>query len=137
MTTNTYSLIAVIALAIIFSLLKEKMGKKGPNGAEYHKLDGASLKEWIDDKEDFFLVDVRSEDEYKVGHIKTAKNIPLQNLKIVAESTFKNKDDFIVVYCLSGKRALSAAKTLIKMGYTEVYDFGSVNKYPDGTTKKK
>ena len=136
METNTLSLIAIIALAIIFSLLKSKQKIKGPNGAEYHKISGDELKEWIDDKEDFFLVDVRTESEYQVGHIKTAKNIPLQNLDVVAESTFKNKDDFIVVYCLSGSRSIKAAKKLIKKGYTEVYDLGSVNSYPDGTTKK-
>jgi rhodanese-related sulfurtransferase len=136
MDNSTLSLMALIALAIIFSLLRGKQKIKGPNGAEYHKLNGLELKEWIDDKEEFFLVDVRTDSEYGVGHIKSAKNIPLQNLDVVAESTFKNKDDFIVVYCLSGSRSLKAAKKLIKKGYTEVYDFGSVNNYPDGTTKK-
>ncbi len=135
MDNSTLSLMAIIALAIIFSLLRNNQKITGPNGAEYHKLSGPELKEWIDDKEEFFLVDARTEGEYKVGHIKTAKNIPLQNLDVVAESTFKNKDDFIVVYCLSGSRSIKAAKKLIKKGYTEIYDLGSVNNYPDGTTK--
>lgn len=135
MDNSTLSLMGIIALAIIFSLLRNNQKISGPNGAAYHKLDGPELKEWIEDNEEFFLVDVRTENEYNVGHIKTSRNIPLQNLNVVAESTFKNKDDFIVVYCLSGSRSIKAAKKLIKMGYTEVYDLGSVNNYPDGTTK--
>lgn len=136
MDNNTISLLALVALVFLFSYLKKNEKIKGPNGATYHKISGTELKEWIDDKEEFHLVDVRNDSEYKVGHIKTAKNIPLQNLDVVAESTFKEKDDFIVVYCLSGSRAKKAAKKLIKKGYTEVYDLGSVNSYPDGTTKR-
>lgn len=125
-----------IALAVIFYLVvKNKTHVKGPNGATYHSIDADSVKEWQDDKEDFTLLDVRTPSEYSSKHIKGAKNIPVSNIKTVAEATFKDKDDFIVVYCQSGSRSKQAASALIKMGYTEVYDLGSINNWPYKKTK--
>lgn len=37
------------------------------------------------------------------------------------------KDSKILVYCRSGNRSATAAKILISMGYTNVYDFGGIN----------
>jgi rhodanese-related sulfurtransferase len=41
-----------------------------------------------------------------------------------------DKDAKILVYCRSGNRSATAAKELIEMGYTDVYDFGGIMSWP-------
>lgn len=76
------------------------------------------------------ILDVRTAQEYKSGHIKKAKNLELRQIPSKIESVIKNKDEEILVYCLSGARSRLAAKTLIKMGYTNISDFGGLSSWP-------
>ncbi|MHA1860038.1 MAG: rhodanese-like domain-containing protein [Candidatus Asgardarchaeia archaeon] len=77
-----------------------------------------------ENKEDFKLVDVLSEDDYKRGHIPGAINIPLEKLEKLADKYLKKKDK-IVVYCTSYSchASTNAAKKLLRMGYRNVLDF--------------
>ncbi len=135
MELNTTFYLTVVLAIIFYIVVKRKSSAVGPNGAKYHPIDADSVKEWLDEREEFFFVDVRSPSEYSSKHIKGAQNIPVSNLKNVADATFKDKENFIVVYCQSGSRSRQAANTLIKMGYTEVYDLGSINNWPYKKTK--
>lgn len=119
-----------ITLALVFYIFVRKSNIKGPNGAIYHAIDSNSVKEWQDEREKFYLVDVRTPIEYNRSHIVESINIPVSKIKDVANNSFKNKDEFIVIYCQSGSRSRKAARTLIKMGYSEVYDLGSINNWP-------
>lgn len=76
-------------------------------------------------KEDAVLVDVRTKDEYNSKHIKDALNIPLDKISDIELE--KNKK--IIVYCQSGKRSKLAANVLIELGFSKVYDFGSINNW--------
>ena len=71
-----------------------------------------------------FLVDVRTKEEYKIGHIDNAINIPLDE---IVTQKIVDKNDVIIVYCKSGGRSKNAADTLISLGYKYVYDFGSID----------
>ena len=59
------------------------------------------------------VVDVRSPQEFKSGHHKGSKNIPLQKLN-GSLSALKNKE--VILVCRSGGRAGSAKATLTKNG---------------------
>lgn len=74
---------------------------------------------------DAIIIDVRSSQEYDTGHIEDSINIPVENISTVDY----DKDKVIIVYCASGVRSASAAKTLIDLGYTNVYnlDGGLIN----------
>lgn len=63
------------------------------------------------------LLDVRSENEYKVIRIKGAINIPVNILSANVQSIFPNKMDCILVYCATGPRAAQAVQILKNMGY--------------------
>ena len=71
------------------------------------------------------VIDVRTIEEYNDGHIEGSINIPVDN---IANITY-NKEDIIILYCASGMRSSNAAKTLIDLGYTNVYnlDGGLIN----------
>ena len=50
------------------------------------------------------LLDVRTEQEYREGHIPGSKNVPLHQLDKV-EDVAENKDGALFVYCYSGARS--------------------------------
>jgi len=74
------------------------------------------------------LLDVRTAEEYKSGHIPDSKNVPLQNIEKIASVT-ENKDTALFVYCHSGARSRQAASMLQHMGYTNVNDIGGIASY--------
>jgi phage shock protein E len=46
-----------------------------------------------------------------------------------------DKNAEILVYCRSGNRSRQASDKLVKMGYTNIYDFGGLNTWKYGTVK--
>ena len=69
------------------------------------------------------IIDVRSNQEYKSGHIKGAKNIPLNNLENNL-AKFGKKDQPIITCCASGMRSSSAKAILKNNGFTNVHNGG-------------
>lgn len=74
------------------------------------------------------LLDVRTPDEYRQGHIPGSKNVPLQSISKVA-GIIDNKSTPIFVHCLSGTRSSRAADILKQMGYTNVKNIGGISAY--------
>ena len=74
------------------------------------------------------LLDVRTPQEYREGHIPGSQNVPLQQLDKVEEVT-ENKDTVLYVYCRSGARSRQAASLLKQMGYTNVHNIGGIAAY--------
>ena len=74
------------------------------------------------------LLDVRTPEEYRSGHIPGSKNIPLQTIDR-ASSVAENKDTALYVYCQSGARSRQAAGVLKQMGYTNVNNIGGIAAY--------
>ena len=63
------------------------------------------------------LLDVRSVEEYKSGHIRGAKLIPLGKLEANLDKLKADKNKKIVVYCRSGMRSVAASRILEKHGF--------------------
>ena len=74
------------------------------------------------------LLDVRTPQEYREGHIPGSQNVPLQQLDNVGEVT-ENKDTALYVYCYSGARSRQAASLLRQMGYTNIHNIGGIAAY--------
>ena len=74
------------------------------------------------------LLDVRSPEEYRGGHIPGSRNLPLQTIENVA-SVAENKHTALYVYCHSGARSRQAAGMLQHMGYTNVNNIGGISAY--------
>ena len=68
------------------------------------------------------LVDVRTEEEYGVSHLKNAQNICVTSDDFREKVASLDKMKPVYVYCRSGKRSSTAAKILIELGFTKVYD---------------
>ena len=74
------------------------------------------------------LLDVRTPEEYRNGHIPGSRNIPLGTIDRTAEIV-DNKDTPLFVHCLSGARSRQAAEALQQMGYTNVTNIGGIADY--------
>ena len=85
------------------------------------------LKEYAE-KENAVLLDVRTPQEYREGHIPGSKNVPLQTIDKVTSVT-ENKDIALFVYCYSGARSRQATAMLQHMGYTSVQNIGGIAAY--------
>ena len=74
------------------------------------------------------IVDVRSPEEFKDGAYPGALNIPLGEIgRRLGEIP---KDKPVVLYCLSGARSASAARTLKQAGFTDVVNAGGLADMP-------
>ena len=80
----------------------------------------------MQENEGYILLDVRTLEEYKEGHIKNAICIPNETIDDTAVDTLTDKDQLIFVYCRSGRRSKEAAQKLVDMGYTKIYDIGGI-----------
>lgn len=68
------------------------------------------------------LVDVRSNQEYREGHLQGAINIPDFEITDRVQREIPKKNQLIVVYCQYGGRSKEASVLMRKMGYTNVYN---------------
>ena len=127
MKKSIYSFVFIGALAASLILFVSTGGAGETADPEYSSPAGlSSLVETR--KEPYILIDVRTREEYDLGYIPTAENIPYD---IIGENLPSgNKDDLIIVYCRSGRRSAIAADTLKGLGYLNVVDFGGVNNWP-------
>lgn len=67
------------------------------------------------------LLDVRTPEEYVAGHIAGAININVQSDDFSEMALNElSKDSTVLVYCRSGRRSLTAAEILTKLGYKVV-----------------
>jgi len=82
-------------------------------------ISNTELQARIDNGTAPLILDVRSADEYKDGHIKGAVNISHTDIGSYAD-LLPPQDNEIVVHCYSGKRAAIAEATLADLGYTNV-----------------
>ncbi len=69
------------------------------------------------------LIDVRSIQEFKEGHINGAISIPYYELYKRAKEELRNKNQEIMLYCNTGSRSKRAKVILEKLGYNNVKNF--------------
>lgn len=74
------------------------------------------------------LLDVRTPQEYREGHIPGSQNIPLQDLNRIT-AVVAEKDTPLFVFCHSGARSGQAVKVLARMGYTGAKNIGGIAAY--------
>ncbi len=72
------------------------------------------------DKQGWLILDVRSEEEYQQGHVPGAVNIAHHELAEKLAQVIEFKDQPVVVYCRSGRRAAVAEKILLANEFSQV-----------------
>jgi phage shock protein E len=71
------------------------------------------------------VIDVRSPEEFRSGHVPNAVNIPLGELRESLPRRVKDKSQVLLLHCLSGGRSGIAQQQIKGMGYQNVFNLGS------------
>ena len=74
----------------------------------------------------YIILDVRRPDEFAAGHIPNAINVANESIGTNEIPELPDKDQLIMVYCRSGRRSKEAAEKLVKLGYTNIVEFGGI-----------
>jgi len=130
MTEAGLIIIAVIAVAIYILKKTYENGPSDHHTTGYVTLTPKQAKERLDKEKDIIVLDVRTPEEYEKGHLPNDILIPLTELETEAAKKLPDKDVPIFIYCARGNRSRAAAKKLIFLGYTEVFNIGGINEWP-------
>ena len=74
----------------------------------------------------YIILDVRRPDEFAAGHIPNAINVLNESIGTTEIPELPDKNQLIMVYCRSGRRSKEAAEKLVKLGYTNIVEFGGI-----------
>ena len=119
---NKRFLLMLLTLALPFGCV----GCSDGGSASYDQISGAEAKALMDSESGYIIIDARTQEEYDDGHIPGAILIPEYEIADRAEKELPDKNQLILVYCRSGRRSKIAAEELVKLGYTNVKEFGGI-----------
>lgn len=121
-------LIPILLAAVFLSAC----GQDTQSGQEavYMNITAQQAKEIMDTQEGYIILDTRTQEEYDQGHIPGAILIPYDEVLEKAEGVLKEKNQLLLVYCRSGRRSKLACEDLVKLGYTNIKEFGGIIDWP-------
>ncbi len=121
-------MLAVSGLVCLTSCQKEKTDEE--KGTVYMNITADEAKRIMDTQEGYVILDVRTQEEFDEKHIPGAVLIPDYEIADKAEEVLTDKNQLILVYCRSGRRSKLAAEELVKLGYTNIREFGGIIDWP-------
>jgi hydroxyacylglutathione hydrolase len=80
-------------------------------------------------KDEVLIIDVRSSEEYKAGHIPNAINISVDETESRLNEIEDYKDKPVIVYCNSGKKSQDSAEILVNNGFQDVTNAEGVKEF--------
>ena len=116
-------LIPILLSALMFT------GCAGTSNNQTNTYRQISMDEAVDmmaQETGYIILDVRRPDEFAAGHIPNAINVPNESIGTDDIPELPDKDQLIMVYCRSGRRSKEAAEKLVKLGYTNIVEFGGI-----------
>ena len=101
--------------------------------ASYRQVSMDEAIAMMEEKNDYIILDVRTPEEFAEKHIPDAINIPNETIGTEEIPELPDKEQLILVYCRSGNRSKQAAEKLVRLGYTNIVEFGGINDWPGET----
>ena len=92
----------------------------------YRQIDMDEAVDMMAQETGYIILDVRRPDEFAAGHIPNAINVPNESIGTSEISELPDKNQLILVYCRSGRRSKEASEKLVKLGYTNIVEFGGI-----------
>ena len=118
--TNILYWVAMVAIVFWFAYTK------GWILANFESIDAKTAITLLENDDNVSLLDVRTIEEYKEGHLRDARLIPLQTLSSNLSMLKADKNKKILVYCRSGSRSVAASRILESHGFTPVNVKGGI-----------
>ena len=96
------------------------------SASSYRQISMDEAVKMMKDEKNYIILDVRRPDEYAEGHIPGAINVPNEEIGTAEIPELPDKAQIILVYCRSGRRSKEASEKLVKLGYTNIVEFGGI-----------
>lgn len=116
-----YLVLVLVVLGLTMSFMNRGDSK---NLVSYEE-----LQQKLNEKNPIVLLDVRTQEEFDNGHIPGALLLPYDEIDQEAARLLPEKEKEIIIYCRSGRRSAIAKDSLEALGYTNVKDFGGMNRW--------
>ena len=111
---------------VLSLMLLSSCGTPGSSSSGYRQISMDEAVKMMKDEKNYIILDVRRPDEYAEGHIPGAINVPNEEIGTTDIAELPNKSQLILVYCRSGRRSKEASEKLVKLGYTNIVEFGGI-----------
>jgi len=118
--TNNLILFAAL-FGVLIMLIKAELDHQANKGLV---ISPATAIRLMNNEEDALIIDIRAEADYKKGHIKGAKNIPLTDMAANLDKYATYKNNSVLIYCNSGNSATRAIKLLKAAGFEKIKNLG-------------
>ena len=122
---GTCFVIAALAILLLIGCSQKKQQE-----ASYRQINMNEAIAMMAEEADYVILDVRTPEEFAVGHIPDAINIPNEDIGTAQIPELPDKAQVIFVYCRSGNRSKQASEKLAALGYTNIVEFGGINSWP-------
>ena len=114
---------------VLSLMILSSCGAPGSSSLGYRQISMDEAIKMMKDEKNYIILDVRRPDEYAEGHIPGAINVPNEEIGTAEIPELPDKSQLILVYCRSGRRSKEASKKLVKLGYTNIVEFGGIQDY--------
>lgn len=133
MNNKRFKFITLIAMMILAMILTVACGKN-PTSSDSGLIKSMAGEELVKqnsgkDKDKVLIIDVRSPEEYKAGHIPNAINMNVDGFEDRIAEIEDLKEFPIITYCNSGKKSGDVAEILVKNGFTNVTNAAGVKEF--------
>ena len=114
---------------VLSLMLLSSCGNAGSSSSGYRQISMDEAVKMMRDEKDYIILDARRPDEFAEGHIPGAINVPNEEIGTAEIAELPDKSQLILVYCRSGRRSKEASEKLVKLGYTNIVEFGGIKDY--------
>lgn len=121
----------VVGIAALLMLTGCGASEKPVNN--YRQVSAEEAAAIMAEETDYIILDVRTQAEYAQAHIPGAVCVPNETIGSEEIPALSDKDQLILVYCRSGNRSRQASEKLVKLGYTNIVEFGGINSWTGKT----
>ena len=111
---------------VLSLMLLSSCGAPGSSSLGFRQISMDEAVKMMKDEKNYIILDARRPDEFAEGHIPGAINVPNEEIGTTEPPELPDKSQLILVYCRSGRRSKEASEKLVKLGYTNIVEFGGI-----------
>lgn len=111
---------------LLLTILIMTLSGCGGTAESYQHLSADEAIKIMQTEKNILILDVRTQEEYNKKHIPNAVLLPIEELRKNNFAPLKDKNQKILIYCWTGRRAEDSAQILVDKGYKNVYEFGGL-----------
>jgi len=113
----------IIGAAILLLILASYSGQETTTIAQtIENVSAVDAYELMQSNADIIIIDVRTPDEFNMGHLENAINIDFYSDTFEQDIDKLDKDKAYLIYCRSGKRSGKSHVIMDGLNFSEVYN---------------